>query len=40
MIGSHGAPVVIMELAGTRGRLDGLLSIAQAGDAIRAILEE
>ena len=40
VIRSDGTPVEIVELAGTRGHLDGVLSIAQAGDAIRAFLEE
>ncbi len=40
VIASDGTPTQIVELAGTRGHLDGLLSIAQAGDAIRAFLAE
>jgi homoserine O-acetyltransferase len=40
MIQAGGAPVRIVELAGTRGHLDGVLSIAQAGDAIAAFLAE
>ncbi|MQX38304.1 homoserine O-acetyltransferase [Roseospira navarrensis] len=40
LIKSDGTPVQIVELQGTRGHLDGVLSIAQAGDAIRAFLEE
>lgn len=39
IIGAGGAPVTIVELAGTRGHLDGVLSIAQAGEAIRTFLE-
>ena len=38
IIKSDGTPVQIVELQGTRGHLDGVLSIAQAGDAIRAFL--
>ena len=37
---SDGTPVEIVELQGTRGHLDGVLSIAQAGDRIRAFLEK
>jgi homoserine O-acetyltransferase len=40
IIKSDGTPVEIAELAGTRGHLDGVLSIAQAGDKIRAFLEK
>jgi homoserine O-acetyltransferase len=40
IIGSDRTPTQIVELAGMRGHLDGVLSIAQAGDAIRAFLEE
>lgn len=39
IIKSDGTPVEIVELAGTRGHLDGVLSIAQAGDSIRKFLE-
>ena len=35
-----GAPVQVVELEGTRGHLDGVLSIAQAGPQIRALLEK
>lgn len=40
IIRSDGTPVEIVELQGTRGHLDGVLSIAQAGPAIRAFLEK
>lgn len=39
IIKSDGTPVEIVELQGTRGHLDGILAIAQAGDRIRAFLE-
>lgn len=39
IIKSDGTPVEIVELQGTRGHLDGVLAIAQAGDRIRAFLE-
>lgn len=39
VIGSDGTPVQIVELQGTRGHLDGVLSISQAGPAIAAFLE-
>ncbi|GAA0582369.1 E22 family MetX-like putative esterase [Caenispirillum bisanense] len=39
LIAADGTPVQIVELAGTRGHLDGVLTIAQAGDRIRAFLE-
>ena len=39
IIKSDGTPVEVVELEGTRGHLDGVLSIAQAGDKIRAFLE-
>ncbi|TRW95199.1 homoserine O-acetyltransferase [Paracoccus sp. M683] len=39
IIKSDGTPVEIVELQGTRGHLDGVLNIAQAGDRIRAFLE-
>ena len=38
-INSGGTPVEIVELQGTRGHLDGVLSIGQAGPQIRAFLE-
>ena len=38
LIKSDGTPVQIVELQGTRGHLDGVLSIAQAGAAIAAFL--
>jgi len=38
-IAADGTSVKIVELAGTRGHLDGVLSISQAGDAIRAHLD-
>ncbi|KAA5606102.1 homoserine O-acetyltransferase [Roseospira marina] len=40
LIKSDGTPVDIVELQGTRGHLDGVLSIGQAGAAIRAFLTE
>lgn len=40
IIRSGGVPVRIVELEGTRGHLDGVLSIAQAGPEIRAMLAE
>ena len=40
LIGSDGAPVQIVELQGTRGHLDGMLSIKQAGDKLKAFLEK
>lgn len=39
IIKSDGTPVQIVELQGTRGHLDGLFSISQAGAQIRAFLE-
>ena len=39
VIASDGTPVEIVELQGTRGHLDGVLSIAQAGARIRAFLD-
>lgn len=38
LISADGTPVEIVELAGTRGHLDGVLSIAQAADAIETFL--
>lgn len=38
-IESDGTPVEVVELQGTRGHLDGVLAIEQAGEAIRAFLE-
>ncbi len=38
IIGAGGTPVRVVELAGTRGHLDGVLNIAQAGAAIAAHL--
>ena len=40
LIKSDGTSVEIVELQGTRGHLDGVLSIGQAGDKIRAFLEK
>ncbi|MGF1525806.1 MAG: homoserine O-acetyltransferase [Candidatus Competibacterales bacterium] len=40
IIKSDGTPVQIVELQGTRGHLDGVLSIAQAGEAIRNFLTQ
>lgn len=39
IIKSDGTPVQVVELEGTRGHLDGVVSIAQAGAKIRAFLE-
>lgn len=39
IIKSDGTPVEIVELQGTRGHLDGLFAIGQAGDRLRAFLE-
>ncbi|TAZ55602.1 E22 family MetX-like putative esterase [Rhizobium ruizarguesonis] len=39
IIKTDGTPVEFVELEGTRGHMDGLLSIAQAGERIRAFLE-
>ena len=39
-IRAGGTPVEIVELQGTRGHLDGVLSIGQAGPQIRAFLEK
>ena len=39
IIKSDGTPVEIVELQGTRGHLDGVIGIAQAGDAIRKFIE-
>ncbi len=39
IIKSDGTPVEMVEIEGTRGHLDGVLNIAQAGDRIRAFLE-
>lgn len=39
IIKSDGTPVEFVELEGTRGHLDGVLGIAQAGDRLRAFLE-
>ena len=40
LIRAGGAPVQVVELAGTRGHLDGLLNIAQASAQISAFLAE
>lgn len=40
IIRSDGTPVEIVELEGTRGHLDGVLSIGQAGPKIKAFLED
>jgi homoserine O-acetyltransferase len=40
LIAADGTPVQRVEIAGTRGHLDGVLSLAQAGDVIAAFLEE
>ena len=39
IIKSDGTPVQFVELQGTRGHLDGVVAIAQAGEAIRAFIE-
>lgn len=39
LIAADGTPVTVVELQGTRGHLDGVLSIAQAAPKIRAFLE-
>ena len=39
LINSDGTPVEIVELQGTRGHLDGVLNISQAGSRIKAFLE-
>ena len=40
IIAADGPPVQRVEIAGTRGHLDGVLSLAQPGDVIAAFLEE
>jgi len=40
IIKSDGTAVQVVELEGTRGHLDGVLSISQAGKQIRAFLEK
>jgi len=40
LINSDGTPVEIVEIQGTRGHLDGVLGIGQAGNKIRAFLEK
>lgn len=40
LIGADGTPVEIVEIQGTRGHLDGVLNIGQAGERIKAFLEE
>lgn len=40
LINSDGTPVEIVELQGTRGHLDGVLGIGQAGNKIKAFLEK
>ena len=39
IIKSDGTPADMVEIEGTRGHLDGVLNIAQAGDRIRAFQE-
>ncbi|MBV0892043.1 homoserine O-acetyltransferase [Paracoccus sp. Z118] len=39
IIRSDGTPVEVVEIEGTRGHLDGVLNIAQAGEQIRAFLD-
>lgn len=39
IIRSDGTPVQIVEIEGTRGHLDGVVNIAQAGEQIRSFLE-
>lgn len=40
LIAADGTPVKVVELAGTRGHLDGVLNMAQAADEIRKFLEK
>ena len=40
IIRTGGAPVQVVELEGTRGHLDGVLAIAQAGPQIRTLLKK
>ena len=40
LIGADGTPVQRVEIAGARGHLDGVLSLAQVGDIIEAFLDE
>ena len=39
IIRSDGTPVEIVEINGTRGHLDGVVNIGQAGEAIRGFLD-
>jgi homoserine O-acetyltransferase len=40
LIAADGTPVQRVEIAGTRGHLDGVLSLAQVGEVIAAFLDE
>jgi homoserine O-acetyltransferase len=40
LIAADGTPVQRVEIPGTRGHLDGVLSLAQLGDVIEAFLDE
>ena len=40
LIRSDGTPVQVVELQGTRGHLDGVVAIGQAGKQIKAFLEK
>jgi homoserine O-acetyltransferase/O-succinyltransferase len=40
LIAADGTPVKRIEMAGTRGHLDGVLSLAQVGDVIASFLDE
>ena len=39
IIRSDGTPVEVVEINGTRGHLDGIVNIAQAGEQIRGFLD-
>ena len=39
IIKSDGTPVEVVEINGTRGHLDGVVNIGQAGEAIRGFLD-
>jgi homoserine O-acetyltransferase/O-succinyltransferase len=40
LIGADGTPLKRVEIAGARGHLDGVLSLAQVGDVLEAFLEQ
>jgi homoserine O-acetyltransferase len=40
LVAADEAPVQRVEIAGVRGHLDGMLSLAQVGDLIEAFLDE